>query len=553
MGGLLAKLKIWWETADRTQKTVTVFGSAFLVLLLGGTFYFASKPRMAIAFANLDSAEVGVVSDEITKLGIPVEYDTTGNVQVPVDKVAEVRAKLAQSGKLPSPGHMMADSAKDIGPATTSTVEQARLLTIQQDELASAIENIKGVSNANVQINLGDKSPFLDDSKPASASVEVSLDQNAMMDPDQGRAIAMLVSNAVTGLSPNNVFVLDNAGHPLYDGSHNAEGGASGNEKLQQEISEKTRRQRDLQEAMDNAFGRGNTRVVVNLDLDFDKTHTEDETHPPADSPSEKQTSTETMTGDGIAPNGGLAGLTSNSVTPKSPPAIGETSKRYESKTTDEVHPVDDMRTSKDIAQGGIRSMAITALLNINRVGPDGKPGAPLDAASQANFQKAVDQFLVGYLQPWQQDPKAGSRFTETSTIVAFDSSAQATAVQALKADASRDRMQTIISLLPVFALVFVGFLVAKAIGKAAKPGMLSALPGMGALALNHSEYARLNPGGVDGADGANYPPSGHQPEEIALIQEKLNVPLEQIKRMSDEKSENVAMLIKSWMMEDHK
>jgi flagellar biosynthesis/type III secretory pathway M-ring protein FliF/YscJ len=32
-----------------------------------------------------------------------------------------------------------------------------------------------------------------------------------------------------------------------------------------------------------------------------------------------------------------------------------------------------------------------------------------------------------------------------------------------------------------------------------------------------------------------------------------LNLPLEQIKRMSDEKSENVAMLMKSWIMEDHK
>lgn len=45
MGGLLLRLRTWWETADRTQKVVTLFGSAFLVMLLAGSFYFATRPK----------------------------------------------------------------------------------------------------------------------------------------------------------------------------------------------------------------------------------------------------------------------------------------------------------------------------------------------------------------------------------------------------------------------------------------------------------------------------------------------------------------------------
>src|SRR2546423_4000005 len=106
MAGLLIRIRTWWETADRTQKAITVFGSAFLVLLLVGTFYFASKPHLAIAFSGLTSQEVGSVTDEVQKLGIPVEFDLAGNVQVPSEKVAEVRAKLALAGKLPTSGHL---------------------------------------------------------------------------------------------------------------------------------------------------------------------------------------------------------------------------------------------------------------------------------------------------------------------------------------------------------------------------------------------------------------------------------------------------------------
>src|SRR5512135_877994 len=100
MGGLLLRLRTWWETADRTQKTVTLFGGAFLAFLLLGTFYFASKPKLQTAFTGLSMQDMGKVSEEIAKMGIPYEMDSSGGISIPADKVAEVRAKLAVAGKL---------------------------------------------------------------------------------------------------------------------------------------------------------------------------------------------------------------------------------------------------------------------------------------------------------------------------------------------------------------------------------------------------------------------------------------------------------------------
>jgi flagellar biosynthesis/type III secretory pathway M-ring protein FliF/YscJ len=118
--------------------------------------------------------------------------------------------------------------------------------------------------------------------------------------------------------------------------------------------------------------------------------------------------------------------------------------------------------------------------------------------------------------------------------------------------------MQQLVSLLPIAALLFVGFLVAKAIAKAAKPQMMAALPGGGMLPLeagtdhhevfetHYDENGEEIPHALDEQETP-------QMEEIMAIQEKLNLPLEQLKKMSDDKAENVAMLIKTWLLEDHK
>jgi flagellar biosynthesis/type III secretory pathway M-ring protein FliF/YscJ len=147
--------------------------------------------------------------------------------------------------------------------------------------------------------------------------------------------------------------------------------------------------------------------------------------------------------------------------------------------------------------------------------------------------------------------------------------------------------MQQLISLLPVAALIVVGFFVIKALGKAASKNVpsLAALPQGGTMALQApvANYAaapaqRSNtpsfiqyegaedlamPQGDPGQRLANALGSGQihdalkiieeSPEdpEIKAIQARINVPLEQIKHMAKTKPQSVAMLLKGWMVED--
>ncbi len=107
MGGLILKLRIWWESADKNQRLISIGGAAFLALLLAGVFVFATKPKMSVAFYGLSPEDMGMVVQEIQTMGMPVEYDSSGNVSIPEGKIPEVRVALVNKGKLPkSNSHM---------------------------------------------------------------------------------------------------------------------------------------------------------------------------------------------------------------------------------------------------------------------------------------------------------------------------------------------------------------------------------------------------------------------------------------------------------------
>ena len=123
--------------------------------------------------------------------------------------------------------------------------------------------------------------------------------------------------------------------------------------------------------------------------------------------------------------------------------------------------------------------------------------------------------------------------------------------------------MQQIISLLPVGALIAVAFMVIKSIGKFAKnptimvataDGQMLAMPAAGLPVrsgqLRGNEIV-VAAGQATSTPGASSPAPVAEAPDVGSIESKINVPLEQIKKMSEERPEVVAVLIKSWLLED--
>ncbi|MCC7433755.1 MAG: flagellar M-ring protein FliF [Methanoregulaceae archaeon] len=545
MGALLLKLRTWWETADRTQRAVTLFGGIFLVVLLGGTFFFASRPKMTMAFGGLSPSEVGSVTAEIQKLGIPVEFDTQGNVLVPSSQLAEVRAKLAVAGKLPATAHIGNEELGKLGMMNTPAVERERIKSILEGELSRSIEQIEGVESARVHITLGERTAFAAEKKPATASVVIH-EKSGGIDQSSARAIAMMVSNGVPGLEPAKVFVVDNAGRALYDGSEHASLGGMATQKLEAERAEALRRERDIQAKLDAVIGRGNSVVTVNVEMDFDRETKEVSELKPNKNPLYVEEATEQV-GGGTSTTPIASGVGANDPTaptetaaPSTPNSNGYTGTK---KMAEYPYTKTDAKTEKAI--GGIKTLAVAVMVNEENVA-DPTP---------------VEEYLQSYI-----GENAG--FTASVTSMKFDTTLQEEAKKTAAAVAGQERMQQMVSLLPVAALLIVAFVVLKAIAKAAKAQtvMIHALPngtlvstpsGLGEAIVAAQEHHAGNHHEHTGGEGESARPLVRrnigETEDVGDIEERMNRPLEQLKRMAHDRPESVGLLIKSWMLEERR
>lgn len=606
MNGIIAKLRTWWETADRTQRTVTVAGAIFFVLLLVGTFALASRPKMSLVFANLAPGDAGAVQMEIEAMGIPVTMDNGGNISVPSDKVALVRARLAQNNKLPKSPHPGYEGLTSMGMMNTPKVEAERLKTMLEGELAKSIEMFEGVESARVHLTFGIDSPFASDKKDATASVTLAERSGTSLTPEQGRAMASLIASAVPGLDSKKVAVFTREGRSVFDGS--STDAASGQALTKLELERKMAQQKrdELQQILNRVAGPGNALVMVDLGLNVDQVDIQKDERKPVKTPIAETSVEETM-GEGAQAGAGLAGAATNlpNATQPTTPATPDVRDGDYAMVQKNIQRLED-RTLSTVRKGvgEVQRMAVTVFLNKPKVaeGADAAKAETEALEREEAVRRAVNTYLglakanpnaatPPLNQPLAFAPKEG--YTSEIISYAFDQSAQKEQAAAAAEAASAQRMQMIMSMLPIAALVLIGFLVMRQIGKFAKgsspagaPALAGATP-VGSLPMGGAPML-AQAQGVQPAITAGSTPVPQRPmdpaeelrqraleagiseeelsaaiaaagdkgftiEDIPSIANKINLPLEQIRKMGDDRPETVAMLLKGWLLEDRR
>ncbi len=537
-----------------------------MVLLLAGVFMFASKPKLAIAFANLSPADTGLVAAEIQGMGIPVEYDQAGNVSIPQDKIAQVKANLAMAGKLPRPStHLTKNDLSTMPVMAPPRVEEERLLAITEGQVAESIQMFTGVEQAQVHISKGNDSRLLDRAQAASANVTIAETVGASVTADQGRAMAMLVASSVPGLDPGKVTIFSREGRAIWDGQETGGTNGRAGSKLDMEKQYARQVRNDLQEQLNRIVGPGNALASVEVTLDLDKVNQSENIITPTEDPITKESLKESMGAGGGSTSTGITGQPSNGGGAAPTTAATAPGSDYEVKQERTQRAVSTTQKTIEKAPGEIKSMGITILVNSEKV---------VEAGDLAKIEELAQA-------------KLGPKATDTENFVSkvigykFDNTAQVESAKATAAANSSARMQQILSMAPILALIVVAFFVMRTLSKMGKgltgqgqmmlagaggpslpmgPGGIanSSVAALAAQSLSIPEAAvqkALESGMVDEelahalAEAQKH--SGVDDIEVPSIGNKINVPLEQIKKMSNEKPEVVAMLIRSWLLEE--
>ena len=198
-----------WNTLDARRRMIVILASVAMFAAVRGLARMASAPAMSLLYSGLESGAAGEVVAALEQRG--VAYDVRGGaIMVDAARRDELRMTLAGEG-LPansSRGYELLDSLSGFG--TTSQMFNAAYWRAKEGELARTIVSHPAISTARVHIANSGSNPFQRDIT-GSASIAVTTAAGGIS-PKQARALQFLVASAVTGLSPEDVSVIDGNG-----------------------------------------------------------------------------------------------------------------------------------------------------------------------------------------------------------------------------------------------------------------------------------------------------------------------------------------------------
>ena len=241
----------------------------------------ATQP-MALLYGDLALRDSGQMTAALGRAHIPYRLDAGGSeILVPEDQVPQARVLLARQG-LPSGGNIgygIFDHADMLG--MTPFQERIDETRAMEGELARTIAAIEGVRAARVHLVLPRRAPFARTSRPAQASVLLTMQGAAVLDRDGVQAILNLIAAAVPGLKPQNIAIVDSRGDLLARAG--APVGVAGMALSDEGIRRATelRLARAVEGMLARSLGAGHVRAEASVRMNFDQVHETAETYDP--------------------------------------------------------------------------------------------------------------------------------------------------------------------------------------------------------------------------------------------------------------------------------
>ncbi|HCU0187353.1 TPA: flagellar M-ring protein FliF [Citrobacter koseri] len=372
-----------------------VAGSAAVAIIVAMVLW-AKAPDYRTLFSNLSDQDGGAIVTQLTQMNIPYRFtEGSGAIEVPADKVHELRLRLAQQG-LPKGGAVGFELLDQEKFGISQFSEQVNYQRALEGELARTIETLGPVKRARVHLAMPKPSLFVREQKSPSASVTVNLEPGRALDEGQISAVVHLVSSAVAGLPPGNVTLVDQGGHLLTQSNTSSRDLNDAQLKYASDVE--GRIQRRIESILSPIVGNGNVHAQVTAQLDFaNKEQTEEQYRPNGDASQavlrSRQLNESEQIGSGYP--GGVPGALSNQPAPanaapiSTPPANQQNAQNTQNtQTTNNAnsnvprntqrnetsnYEVDRTIRHTKLNVGDVQRLSVAVVVNYRAL-PDGKP-----------------------------------------------------------------------------------------------------------------------------------------------------------------------------------
>ncbi|HBU8848829.1 flagellar M-ring protein FliF [Citrobacter sedlakii] len=398
----------WLNRLRANPKIPLIVAGSAAVAIIVAMVLWAKSPDYRTLFSNLSDQDGGAIVTQLTQMNIPYRFtEGSGAIEVPADKVHELRLRLAQQG-LPKGGAVGFELLDQEKFGISQFSEQVNYQRALEGELARTIETLGPVKRARVHLAMPKPSLFVREQKSPSASVTVNLEPGRALDEGQISAVVHLVSSAVAGLPPGNVTLVDQGGHLLTQS--NTSGRDLNDAQLKYASDVEGRIQRRIESILSPIVGNGNVHAQVTAQLDFaNKEQTEEQYRPNGDASQavlrSRQVNESEQIGSGLP--GGVPGALSNQPAPANaapittPPANQQnaqngqnaqqtttntnTGPRSTQRNETSNYEVDRTIRHTKMNVGDIQRLSVAVVVNYKTL-PDGKP-LPLTAEQMKQLE----------------------------------------------------------------------------------------------------------------------------------------------------------------------
>ncbi len=227
----------------------TAVGFGLLMTWSGGV-------EMRALYANLDPEEAGIITNRLKDRKIPYKIAADGRtVLVPAENLHETRMQIAADG-LPLGGGVGFEVFDNTKLGMSEFAQNVNYQRALQGELARTISRIGEVESCRVHLVLPERTLFISDEQPASASVAIKLKPGRRLSQEQINGVVHLVSSSVPRLVPEQVTVVDSSGRMLAGSRNKTAAGALSLDQIEYQAHVEKNLEGRVKSMLEQALGR---------------------------------------------------------------------------------------------------------------------------------------------------------------------------------------------------------------------------------------------------------------------------------------------------------
>ncbi len=558
-----AKIKELWSKWKPIQKVILIGIIIVVIIAIIVTANMSSRPS-AVRLFNApitDQQNLTRILDRISEENIVANATTDGYITVEDERTSRrLREILISENLVPSNVDPWA-GFYDRSWSTTDADQNVKLKNTIQKQLKQHLESISDIQMADVNIVLPEKQLFTADQEPVTASVILKVNPTSSLLNDRKRILGIqrLILSAVEGLTEENLIISDSEGNQINDFEGMADSDRIDNVAKQQKLirQEQVKLRASILKALQKTYGEDRCRDMnVAVEMDFSQktsnsteyspiTIKEDNPDTPYDDseyrdtlPLSSQTVTREWQGTGYNPEGpaGVEG--------QNPPVYSDMSNVIGKSTETGVtqNNVINSKQTQEVSSPKIDRISVSVNLdgkwkkikdeNGNLIIEDGAIKREYTAIPQNELEQArtLIEGAIGY------DRNRGDLVAVTN--IAYDRDSEFLAEDEAYF-AAIQRRRTILLILAAVAVVLVGFILFRIISKEVER-------------RRREREARLLAEQQAQREKALWDAKDDEMKVTMSVEETRRMELqENAITMAKEHPEDVAMLIRTWLMEE--